>query len=165
MEILRHAARRYGKAVEIRIFGTNFQDAGFARLERDFDWSLAGILNPSQTATFLNETDIFVDFSRYQAMGLTALEAMACGAAVIVPARGGAGAFARDGENVLVADASTPGSCWQALQRLIEDHQLRSRLQDQALRVRVQLLPRAVCFAYSASLVLSAASSRRPGLG
>ena len=29
--------------------------------------------------------DVFADFSNYQAMGLTAMEAMCCGAAVIVP--------------------------------------------------------------------------------
>jgi hypothetical protein len=39
---------------------------------------LAGVLNQKQISNLLNQVDIFVDFSTYQAMGLTGLEAMSC---------------------------------------------------------------------------------------
>ena len=133
MELLRQASRHYGADVEVVIFGTSLDDPGFAELPRDFAWNLAGVLNQKQVARLLNEVDIFVDFSPYQAMGLTALEAMACGAAVIVPERGGAVSFAWHEENSLVIDTSSPEACWHALQRLIEDHHLRSHLQRNAL--------------------------------
>jgi len=133
MELLRQASRRYGGRVEIAVFGTSLGDSGFAELPRDFAWSFAGVLTQEQVAHLLNEVDIFVDFSSHQAMGLTALEAMACGAAVIVPERGGAVSFARHEGNSLVIDTSSPEACWHALQRLIEDHPLRSRLQRNAL--------------------------------
>jgi GT2 family glycosyltransferase len=133
MELLRQASRRYGGRVEIAVFGTSLGDSGFAELPRDFAWSFAGVLTQEQVAHLLNEVDIFVDFSSHQAMGLTALEAMACGAAVIVPERGGAVSFARHEGNSLVIDTSSPEACWHALQRLIEDHDLRSRLQRNAL--------------------------------
>jgi glycosyltransferase involved in cell wall biosynthesis len=133
MEILRRASHRYWGAVEIILFGTTLKDPDFAALPRDFAWRLAGILSPKQVARLLNEVDIFVDFSSHQAMGLTALEAMACGAAVIVPERGGATSFARHEENSLVVDTSAPETCWHALRRLLDDHELRTRLQRQAL--------------------------------
>jgi len=133
MELLRQASRRYGGCIEIVVFGTSLGDSGFAELPRDFAWSFAGVLTQEQVAHLLNTVDVFVDFSSHQAMGLTALEAMACGAAVIVPERGGAISFARHEENSLVIDTSSAEACWQALQRLVEDHDLRSRLQRNAL--------------------------------
>ena len=133
MELLRRMTQRYGAGVEAVIFGTSADEPGFAELSAGFSWTLAGVLNQEQVARFMNEVDIFVDFSSHQAMGLAALEAMACGAAIIVPSRGGAVSFARDGENALVVDTSSPDACWQALKCLIEDHNLRSRLQRNAL--------------------------------
>jgi GT2 family glycosyltransferase/glycosyltransferase involved in cell wall biosynthesis len=133
MDILRRAAKHYGNRIEVTIFGVSFEDPRFAELPRDFAWNLAGLLTQPQVASLLNETDIFVDFSSHQAMGLTALEAMASGSAVIVPARGGATSFARHEENSLVIDTSSPEACWLALQRLIDEQDLRSRLQSAAL--------------------------------
>lgn len=133
MELLQRTSQHYGRGVEILIFGVSPDDPDFIELPRDFAWTLAGVLNPKQVARLLNEVDIFVDFSSHQAMGLTALEAMACGVAVIVPSRGGAVSFARQEENSLVVDTSSAEACWHALQRLIEDHELRSRLQQNAL--------------------------------
>jgi GT2 family glycosyltransferase/glycosyltransferase involved in cell wall biosynthesis len=131
MEILRKIARAHGEAVEIILFGCRSDE--LMGLPSDFPWRNAGILTPSQVASFLNEADIFVDFSSYQAMGLTAMEAMACGAAVIVPSNGGARSFARHEENSLIVDTGSPEACQAALQRLILEHELRSSLQRQAI--------------------------------
>ncbi len=131
--LLRRLSQTYRDKVEVVVFGTTADDPGWANLPRDFPWKTAGIIGPQQTARLLNEVDIFVDFSAHQAMGLTALEAMACGAAVIVPANGGAVTFAHDGENSLVVDTSSEEACWRALQRLVSDDDLRRRVQRQAL--------------------------------
>ena len=133
MEILRRISRRYGDRVEVVIFGTTLDNPGFSQLPQDFPWQLAGVLNQKQVAQLLTDIDILVDFSSHQAMGLTALEAMACGAAVIVPAHGGAVSFARHRVNSLVTDTSSARSCQRALQQLIEDRELRTRLQRNAL--------------------------------
>lgn len=146
MEILRKLARHYGSKVEVMIFGVSLKDPGFAGLPHDFAWNLTGVLTQSQAAAFLNEADIFVDFSSHQAMGLTALEAMACGAAVMVPACGGAISFARKEENSLIVDTASPEACWQALQRLVEDHQLRAKLQQTALTDVCRFFPERAAF-------------------
>jgi GT2 family glycosyltransferase/glycosyltransferase involved in cell wall biosynthesis len=133
MELLRQVSERYRQDVELVLFGTTLDDPGFAALPRNFPWKLAGVLNQKQVARLMNEVDIFVDFSSHQAMGLTAMEAMACGVAVVVPQRGGAACFARHEENCLVVDTLSRDACWQALQRLIEDDALRTTLQRNAL--------------------------------
>lgn len=133
MELLRKASDRYRQDIEIVLFGTTLDDPGFAALPRNFLWKLAGVLSQKQVARLMNEVDVFVDFSSHQAMGLTAMEAMACGTAVIVPQKGGAACFAQHEENCLEVDTLSAQASWQALQRLIEDHTLRARLQQRAL--------------------------------
>jgi hypothetical protein len=125
MAVLREISRSYPSKVETRLFGCDFAEPGFSALPRDFPWRLAGELRSTQVASLFNEADIFVDFSEFQALGLTALEAMSSGLAVIVPERGGAGVYAREGENCLVVDTSDQRACAAALQRLIEVDDLR----------------------------------------
>jgi len=70
----------------------------------------------------MNELDIFVDFSSRQAIGLSAMEAMVCGAAVIVPLNGGATTFAINEKNSLLVNTSSSDECYNSLIRLLEDH-------------------------------------------
>ena len=134
MRVLKRADKTYGARIIPMIFGMNIQNVAFKDLPTDFNWKAAGLLNPAQVAAFMNEIDIFVDFSTHQAMGLSALEAMASGVAVILPSRGGAKEFAIHEENSLVIDTSDEENCWGALKRLIDNHELRIRLQQNALR-------------------------------
>jgi glycosyltransferase involved in cell wall biosynthesis len=133
MEVLRDTARKHGSAVEVVLFGAEPDDLAFRELPRDFPWRSAGVLDPRRVARLMSDVDVFVDFSSHQAMGLTALEAMACGAAVIVSGHGGAWTYARDQENCLVVDASSADACRAALDRLVEDAELRKRLGRSAI--------------------------------
>jgi len=141
MRLLGEVARRYQDKVEIVVFGCQVDDPGFTKLVTGFPFRHAGFLTRQQVASLFNESDIFVDFSSYQAMGLTAMEAMACGAAVIVPDEGGTHSFAFHEQNALIVDTSSEDACQAALERLIQDHPLRSRLQQQAIRDVCQFPP------------------------
>jgi glycosyltransferase involved in cell wall biosynthesis len=141
MELLRRLSRHYGERVLITLFGVSPADPGFAELPQDFDWQLAGMLEAERVAALLGRTDIFVDFSTWQAMGLTALEAMAAGATVIVPENGGAASFARHGENALVVDTSSSEACWRALCSLVENEHLRAGLRANAIRDACAFFP------------------------
>jgi glycosyltransferase involved in cell wall biosynthesis len=141
MQIFERLSRKYGPRVELMLFGTEVDDPNFGALPHDFPWNLAGIIGPHKVANFLNDLDIFVDFSSHQAMGLTAMEAMACGVAVIVPTVGGAATFARHEDNCLMVDTASAENCWQTLVRLLDDHDLRGQLQRQALREMPQYFP------------------------
>jgi GT2 family glycosyltransferase len=133
MEILKATEQKYEQRIEIFLFGEESDTSGFLALPRDFAWQNLGKQNPEQVALLLNEVDIFVDFSEYQAMGLTAMEAMACGVAVILPNKGGANSFAYHEKNALLVDTKDSSACQRALDRLISDNELRIRLQRQAL--------------------------------
>lgn len=146
MQVLGMIADRCRDKVEIIIFGVDSEDPHFLALPRDFRWQNRGLLTPQQMAHLLNEVDIFADFSTFQAMGLTALEAMSCGVAVVVPQAGGAAEFARDEENALVIDTLSTRQCLEALARLIDDADLRRRLQQQALADVVQFAPEVAAY-------------------
>jgi len=74
-------------------------------------------------------------------MGLTALEAMSCGATVVAPAQGGACEFIRDGETGLLIDTSDERACYRTLIKLVEDGALRRQLSLAALGDVVQYFP------------------------
>ncbi|MFM8320837.1 MAG: glycosyltransferase [Chloroflexota bacterium] len=133
MQVLRELYLAYGEAVELIVFGAERDEIDQAALPTDFDWKLAGVLSPRQAAALMNELDIFVDFSSHQAMGLSALEAMACGAAVALPQQGGAAAFARHDQNALLVDTRSVAACLAAARRLVDDAGLRQALQRQAM--------------------------------
>lgn len=141
MSILRETAKHYHDAIEVYLFGISATHPEFLALPRDFPWKLAGVLGPQQMAHLLAMTDIFVDFSEHQAMGLTAMEAMSCGNAVIVPQKGGAISFAKDQHNALVVDTSVKADCKDALWQLIEDSVLRDQLRVTALQDIVHFFP------------------------
>jgi len=141
MEILQQVSRRYGSKLEFVLFGCEPYDPDFAPLPKNFPWKLAGELRPAQIANLLNESDIFVDYSVFQALGLTALEAMACGVATIVPSNGGTCTFARNAENCLVVDTSDPSASSAGLRRLIEDDTLRQEIQRNAIPTGVRFYP------------------------
>jgi glycosyltransferase involved in cell wall biosynthesis len=103
-------------------------------LEKDFGFKNFGLLNPSEVSRLFNESDIFVDFSVFQAMGLTAMEAMASGLAVVVPEKGGAGSFARNRQNSIVVDTTDASQCEKALFELIENHVLRENISREAIK-------------------------------
>lgn len=134
MQVLREAWRYHKHKIKIIVFGCTEDDPDFRGLPKDFDFLNVGVLTRAQLASLLNEIDIFVDLSLYQAMGLTALEAMACGAAVIVPEQGGSTSFATHERNSLIVNTNSTEDCLGALERLITNEDLRISLQRQAIR-------------------------------
>ncbi|MDM8544991.1 glycosyltransferase family 4 protein [Candidatus Venteria ishoeyi] len=152
MQVLAKIQRAYPQQVEIVLFGVDANDPALASLSRDFEHQHLGLLSPAQLVTLFNDVDIFVDFSRFQAMGLTAMEAMACGVAVIVPEAGGSGSFVRHGKNALQVNSQCFPQCYQALQQLIEQSALRQRLAQQAIMDMPQFHPEAVAWKLLAQL-------------
>lgn len=139
-QVLRHLKDCIGESIILSAFGADHTELAAA------DIDLAGItclgrLNRSEMAGLLQGTDIFLDFSEFQAMGLTALEAMASGCAVVVPKCGGAIELAADGGAALVIDSSDPTACRDGALRLVADHDLRARLRQKAVIEAPQYAP------------------------
>ena len=133
MELMQRASQEFGEDIELILFGADLHELQEAQMPLSFPFKLTGRLNQYQVANLMNEVDIFLDYSAFQGLGITALEAMACGAAVIVPSRGGTSVFARHEENCLVVDTQDREACFAALKRLVTEHDLRLKLQQNAL--------------------------------
>lgn len=135
MKVLQNIFWKYGKSVQIHIFGNDeiVESEFFIENATDFEYQNHGLTVPQKTAELLQKTDVFVDFSLFQAMGLTAMEAMASGCAVIVPQNGGATAYAENEKNALLVDTADVNKCENALSRLIENRNLREKLAMQAV--------------------------------
>jgi len=147
LQVLSKLIQRHGANIEAIIFGCQPDDPDFHKLIREHrelasvPWRHAGVLTRSQLASLMNEVDIFADFSSFQAMGLTAMEAMSCGAVALLPKEGGASSFARHEENAFVADTNSLEASVEALERLLKDDALRHKLQQQAIFDMCQFYP------------------------
>jgi len=128
MRVLREIVRRYPDRAEAHVFGCYGEQPEFRGLPQDFPFVNYGLLSHAEVASLFQGCDIFADFSTYQAFGRGALEAMACGCAVIVPAAGGADEYAQHGHNALVVETSDEAACVAGLERLVTDDAERRRL-------------------------------------
>lgn len=149
--VLTELARRFGSKVEVYCFGGSMEEFQNASLDLRGVISL-GHLPASVMPEVLGNTDVFLDFSVWQAMGLTALEAMASGAAVVMPQLGGASDFCIHEMNGLLADTSDEVACITAACRLIENIDLRTRLRLQGMQTASAFAPEVSAFNLLAGL-------------
>lgn len=133
LKVLKTLHERLGDKVRLKFFGVPPDDSRLVRMDTAFPHTNLGELSPEGVAAALDDADIFLDFSTYQAMGLTALEAMACGVAVVAPIKGGSRDIVHHEINGLLVDTSDEQACIDAALRLATDHALRQRLQESAV--------------------------------
>ena len=143
MQVLRELKKRHKERVEVTIFGADEHEyvEFFASIPTDFTYRNLGKITPEQTSMLLGNSDVFVDYSSFQAMGLTAMEAMASGCAVVLPKYGGTGDFAKNESNCLVIDTKNTLECIEQTERLIEDVNLRYELSARAISDMCRYLP------------------------
>lgn len=129
MRLLARLHRAHGDALSFHIFGCAGDHPGFQQLERAFPFENHGPLTRPEVASVLGQSDIFIDLSDYQAFGRTALEAMACGCAAVVPLAGGASEYAVHEQTALVVDTLDEAACFDTVSTLCADRQRLTRLQ------------------------------------
>ena len=141
ISLLKKVKEKYGDSVQIWLFGAADVREIVSPQLLNFPWMQLGKLTQLQVASMMSKADIFTDFSSHQAMGLSALEAMAAGCSVIVPQNGGATEFVRDRGNGMVVDTTNYQASLRALEELVEDDALRLNLQMTGMRDVVQYYP------------------------
>lgn len=130
IQVLNRLAAAYGASVDLMVFGS---DLGHDRKSGLADSIIdLGRLRPDEVAILMRNVDVFLDFSMWQAMGLSAMEAMASGCTVVVPRNGGAVDFCVDGHNGLIVDSEDDDACLAAASRLIDDPDLLAKLRRNA---------------------------------
>ncbi len=91
-----------------------------------------GARDQDQLQHYYNAASFVVMPSRYESFGMVALEAMACGRAVIASEVGGLAHLVRDGETGFQVPEGDPVALAMAIARLLQDEALRERLGRQA---------------------------------
>lgn len=129
MRLLSRLYQVHGERLSIHIFGCDSASPDLKRLERNFPFQNHGLLLRPQVATLLAQSDLFIDLSDYQAFGRTALEAMACGCAAVVPATGGAHEYAQHNHNALIIDTLDEAHCFDSVSCLLASPDQLLRLQ------------------------------------
>ena len=139
--VLMETKKKFGSEVEITLFGANDVNEIVPAHLLDFEYRKPGKLTQLQVADLMSNLDIFTDFSSHQAMGLSALEAMASGATVIVPENGGAVEFVNHRKNGFVVDTTNYEKSFKALSEMVENHELRKSMQIAGINDVSRLYP------------------------
>ncbi|TCS93257.1 glycosyltransferase [Hazenella coriacea] len=90
--------------------------------------SFTGRVPNSEVVHYMNQMDIFVLPSYSESFGVAAIEAQACGVPVIVTQVGGLPEVVEDGETGIIIPNNEPKHLVPALERLIQDPELRLRM-------------------------------------
>ena len=90
-------------------------------------------------AKALREVDIFIDSSLHEGFGLLPLEAMACGATIIVSDSGGINQYLKNNENgIIIKEVNNPDCYLNALEILSDDREKLKQLKVKALKTSEQ---------------------------
>ena len=90
-------------------------------------------------AKALREVDIFIDSSLHEGFGLLPLEAMACGATIIVSDSGGINQYLKNNENgIIIIEVNNPDCYLNALEILSDDREKLKQLKVKALKTSEQ---------------------------
>ena len=141
LSILSKISKKYDNDVDILLFGSNNVSSVVNQRFLDFKWRELGKLTQFQVASMMSKADIFTDFSIHQAMGLSALEAMATGCSVIVPQNGGAVEFIHHRKNGIVVNTFDIHDSLNGLDELVKNDELRKQIQINGMHDVVQYYP------------------------
>ena len=141
MRILKKLKQSFENLIDISIFGVDPSDPSYLQLDVNFSHKNYGILPPEEVAHLMRDAEIFLDLSQYQAMGLTAIEAMASGVCVVGPIKGGLNEIIKNEFNGLLVDTSNEDCCFQAAALLIKNSNLRKAISDEAISSVVRYFP------------------------
>lgn len=92
------------------------------------DWEIVVPKSSNDMSAFYHSCDIFICASWWEGFGLPALEAMACGCAVITTDNGGCREYARDNENCLMVEPHNIKALAEKVDMLLSNRSLCRRL-------------------------------------
>jgi len=94
-----------------------------------------GYVTDEQLDPYYRQANVFVLPSKYKPFGMTVLEAMACGTAVVATGLGGLRHVLTSEEDSLLVDPSNTEELGGAIVRVLTDGDLRNRLQETGLKL------------------------------
>jgi glycosyltransferase involved in cell wall biosynthesis len=129
---LRAARAMLDRGVEAHfvVAGRGGESAQLRKLARELELTrdLTFVPDFSDNYEILRALDVFVNPSLREGLGLTVLQAMACGVPIVCAASGGIHSFVIDGETGLMVPQRDTGAIAAALVRLVEDKEFSHKL-------------------------------------
>mmetsp|Transcript_35235 Transcript_35235/g.83566 ORF Transcript_35235/g.83566 Transcript_35235/m.83566 type:complete len:727 (-) Transcript_35235:207-2387(-) len=115
LEILIDLKTQYQDRVIISIFGSAPADIQRFLFQNNLTYNISaltvlGKLNRNEIADLLRRSDVFLDFSEWQAFGRSGLEAMGCGCVPMLPMHGGTSEYAVHLKNSILIDTRSTTS-------------------------------------------------------
>jgi GT2 family glycosyltransferase/glycosyltransferase involved in cell wall biosynthesis len=129
MQVLSNLIDIFGDLIEVSIFGADELGPQIPECKNQSSIINYGHLKSFEISQLLSRSDIFIDMSFYQAMGLTAMEAMACGCVPLVPSLGGCSSFAVNDYNSIIVDTFHNDKVLLSASELIKNTSKRKALQ------------------------------------
>lgn len=127
MNVLKAIKEKYNSKIEISIFGCSDNELNSLNVPLNFDFKNQGILHREQVAELLQDSNIFIDLSTYQAFGRSGLEAMAIGCSTILPKIGGIYEYAVHGYNSFLVDTANNEEVIHFISYLVENKSIRNK--------------------------------------
>lgn len=94
---------------------------------------------PELLVSIYQQSDIFLFPAREEGWGLTIIEAMACGCAVVGTNTGALFEIGKDGVNALISEPRNPEELTDNTLRLIRDNEMRERISENAILTAQEL--------------------------
>ncbi len=132
--MLQTLARKRREGVRLLVFGLDTADTTLlGSLTETANCEIHGVLGRDAMRELLASAHLFLDLSDFQAMGLTCMEAMACGAAVVGPISGGLSEIVRHEHSGILVDTHNEKACLSAILDLVDHPDKRAALAATAL--------------------------------
>jgi len=115
--------------LEIAFFGPD----DLKKYKIPFKYKNYGLLKEDALTKLYSSSDIFVEASLFHGLGLTGMEAMACGTACVLTDSGGPSEYAINNENAILVQPGDTQQMVNAISFLIKDDLARERLRQNGL--------------------------------
>lgn len=97
-----------------------------------------GVVNNESLSELYNQASVFILPSLVEGYGLTALEAMACGAALVTTDNEGIREFVKDGINGIISENFDPIEIKDVVLKLIRNEQYRYKLTEEGIKTGIR---------------------------
>ena len=138
LEAIHQLPLRWGKRARFRMAGRRLDQAFFEELSRQAadrpEVELGPALEHADAQAAIAAADVLVCASRDETMPVAILEAMSAGKTIVATAVGGIAEWLENNRNALLVRPEDPAALARALQRCLEEPNLRARLGTEARR-------------------------------
>ncbi|MCX6723466.1 MAG: glycosyltransferase, partial [Candidatus Staskawiczbacteria bacterium] len=116
--------------LEMSLFGPD----NLRKYKIPFEYKDCGVLKEDALAELYSSCDIFIETSLFHGLGLTGMEAMACGTACVLTDSGGPSEYAINNENAILVEPGNTEQAVTVILTLIKNESIMEKLINNGLK-------------------------------